>query len=178
MSRRQVASYGRWRRGATASVRHGDGASGTDANCSERGTSVCSCFSLGRHRKSAAMSPVRRSAAEKKNITRIATGCAVVYGSGFLVSGLFFIYLALTAEADPDDRMGYSFALLMGAFFTIGGSVMLFNIRREYGDLQVASELESAAPGRPWMWRSDWAAGYSVEVLRERHQQQWLWAIG
>jgi hypothetical protein len=124
------------------------------------------------------MSPVRRSAAEKKNINRIATGCAVVYGSVFLVSGLFFIYLALTAEADPDDRMGYYFALLMGSFFTIGGSVMLFNIRREYGDLQVVSKLQSAAPGRPWMWRSDWAAGYSVEVLREKHQQLWLWAIG
>ncbi|HET8799287.1 MAG TPA: hypothetical protein VFO89_16480, partial [Thermoanaerobaculia bacterium] len=102
----------------------------------------------------------------------------MVYGSAFVVSGLFFIYLALTAEADPDDRMGYYFALLMGSFFTIGGSVMLYNIRREYGDLQVESKLQSAAPGRPWMWRSDWAAGYSVEVLREGHQQWWLWAIG
>ncbi len=124
------------------------------------------------------MSPVRRTAAEKARHTRIATGCAVVYGSAFVLSGLFFIYLALTAEPDADDRMGYYFALLMGTFFTIGGSVMLFNIRREYGDLQVVSGLQSAAPGRPWMWRSDWAAGYSVEVLREGHQQLWLWAIG
>ena len=102
--------------------------------------------------------------AEKTKHTRIAAGCAVVYASAFLVSGLFFIYLALTAEADPDDRMGYYFALLMGSFFTIGGSVMLYNIRREYGDLRVASKLQSAAPNKPWMWRSDWAAGYSVEV--------------
>jgi hypothetical protein len=124
------------------------------------------------------MSPVRRTRAEKAKHTRIAAGCAVVYGSAFLLSGLFFIYLALTAEADPDDRMGYYFAVLMGSFFTIGGSVMLYNIRREYGDLQVVSELQSAAPGRPWMWRSDWAAGYSVEVLREGHQRLWLWTIG
>jgi hypothetical protein len=123
------------------------------------------------------MPPVRTSA-EKRNITRISTGCAVVYGSAFLLSGLFFLYLALTAEGDPDDRMGYYFALLMGSFFTIGGSVMLYNIRREYGDLQVAAELQSAAPGRPWMWRSDWAAGYSVEALREGHQRLWLWTIG
>ena len=123
------------------------------------------------------MSPAR-SRAEKTKHTRIATGCAVVYASAFILSGLFFIYLAWTAEADPDDRMGYYFALLMGTFFTIGGSVMLYNIRREYGDLQVASELQAAAPGRPWMWRSDWAAGYAVETLRERHQQFWLWTIG
>lgn len=122
--------------------------------------------------------PPARTRAEKTKHTRIATGCAVVYGSAFLVSGLFFMYLALTAEADPDDRMAYYFALLMGSFFTIGGSVMLYNIRREYRDLQVAAELQAAAPGRPWMWRSDWAAGSSVEVLRERHQQLWLWTIG
>jgi hypothetical protein len=119
-----------------------------------------------------------RTPAETTQTTRIATGCAVVYGSTFVLSGLFFIYLALTGEADPDDRMAYYFALLMGSFFTIGGSVMLYNIRREYADLQVASKLQSAAPGRPWMWRSDWAAGYSVEVLREGHQQLWLWTIG
>jgi hypothetical protein len=124
------------------------------------------------------MSPGRRTPEEEAKHTRIAAGCAVVYGSAFLLSGLFFIYLALTAEADPDDRMGYYFALLMGSFFTIGGAVTLFNIRREYGDLLMASELQSAAPGRPWMWRSDWAAGYSVEVLRQGHQQLWLWAIG
>ncbi len=123
------------------------------------------------------MSPVRTSA-ERASTTRIATGCAVVWGSGFLLCGLFFIYLALTAKADPDDRMAYYFALLMGSFFAIGGAVMLDNIRREYGDLRVASELESAAPGRPWLWRSDWVAGYSVEKLREGHQQQWLWTIG
>lgn len=74
--------------------------------------------------------------------------------------------------------MGYYFALLMGSFFTIGGSVMLYNIRREYGDMHVVSELQSAAPGRPWMWRSDWAAGSSAEVLREGHQRLWLWTIG
>ena len=124
------------------------------------------------------MSPVRRTPEEKATTTRIATGCAVVYGSAFLLSGLFFIYLALTAEPDPDDRMAYSFALLMGSFFTIGGSVMLYNIRREYGSLAVTSKLQSAAPGRPWMWRSDWAAGYSVEALREGHQRLWLWTIG
>lgn len=124
------------------------------------------------------MSPVRRTATEKAKLARIAAGCAVVYGSAFLLSGLFFIYLALTAEADPDDRMGYYFALLMGSFFTIGGAVMLYNIRREYGDLRVASGLQEAAPGRPWMWRSDWAAGTSVEVLREGHQRLWLWTIG
>lgn len=123
------------------------------------------------------MSEVRTPAEERKH-TRIATGCAVVYGSAFVLSGIFFISLALTAEADPDDRMGYYFALLMGSFFTIGGSVMLYNIRREYGDLQVASRLQSAAPGRPWMWRPDWAAGYSVEALREGHQRLWLWTIG
>jgi hypothetical protein len=123
------------------------------------------------------MLPVRTPAEETKH-TRIATGCAVVFGSTFVLSGLFFMYLALTAEADPDDRMGYYFALLMGTFFTIGGSVMLYNIRREYADLQVAAELQAAAPGRPWMWRSDWAAGYSVEVLRKGHQQLWLWTIG
>lgn len=123
------------------------------------------------------MWPVRTSA-ERASTTRIATGCAVVWGSGFLLCGLFFIYLALTAKADPDDRMAYYFALLMGSFFTIGGAVMLYSIRREYGDLRVASELESAAPGRPWLWRSDWVAGYSVEKLREGHQQLWLWTIG
>jgi hypothetical protein len=123
------------------------------------------------------MSPVR-TRAEKTKLARIAAGCAVIYASAFVLSGLFFIYLALTAEADPDDRMGYYFALLMGSFFTIGGSVMLYNIRREYRDDQVASELQSKTPGRPWMWRSDWAAGYSVEVLREGHQQLWLWTIG
>jgi len=119
-----------------------------------------------------------RTPAEKTKHTRIATGCAVVFGSAFILSGLSFIYLALTAEADPDDRMAYYFALLMGTFFTIGGSVMLYNIRREYGDLQVVSSLQSAAPGRPWMWRPDWAAGYSVEVLRKGHQRLWLWTIG
>lgn len=124
------------------------------------------------------MSPVRRTPAEEKKLTRIATGCAVVFASAFVLSGLFFIYLALTAAADPDDRMGYYFALLMGTFFTIGGSVWLYNIRGEYRDLQVVSSLQSAAPDRPWMWRSDWAAGYSVEVLRKGHQRQWLWAIG
>jgi hypothetical protein len=124
-----------------------------------------------------AMSPVRTPSEETKH-TVIAAGCAVVYGSVFVLSGLSFIYLALTTEADPDDRMGYYFVLLMGSFFTIGGSVMLYNIRREYADLQVASELQSASPGQPWMWRSDWAAGYSVEVLREGHQQLWLWTIG
>jgi len=124
------------------------------------------------------MAPVRRTRAEKAKLTRVATGCAVVFGSAFVFSGLFFIYLALTAGAGPDDRMAYYFALLMGTFFTIGGSVMLYNIRREFRDLQVAAELQSAAPGRPWMWRSDWAAGYSVEVLREGHQRLWLWTIG
>jgi hypothetical protein len=114
------------------------------------------------------MLPVRTPAEETKN-TRIATGCAVAFGSAFVLSGLYFVYLALTVEADPDDRMGYYFALLMGTFFTIGGSVMLYNIRREYADLQVASELQAAAPRRPWMWRPDWAAGYSVEVLRKGH---------
>ena len=123
------------------------------------------------------MLPVRTPAEERKH-TRIATGCAVVFASVFLLSGIFFMYLALTAEADPDDRMAYYFALLMGSFFTIGGSVWLYNIRREYRDLQVASELQSAAPGRPWMWRPDWAAGYSVEALREGHQRLWLWTIG
>ena len=123
------------------------------------------------------MGPVRTPAEETKH-TRIATGCAVVYGSAFVLSGILFIYLALTAEADPDDRMAYYFTLLMGTFFTIGGSVKLYNIRREYRDLQVASELQSAAPGQPWMWRPDWAAGYSVEVLREGHQRLWLWTIG
>lgn len=102
----------------------------------------------------------------------------MVYGSAFVLCGLFFIYLAVTAAPDRDDRMGYYFALLIGSFFTIGGSVMLYNIRREYGDLRVASDLQSAAPGRPWMWRPDWAAGHSVEVLREGHQRLWLWTIG
>ena len=124
------------------------------------------------------MSPVRRTPAEETKHTRIATGCAVVYASAFVLSGLFFVYLALTAEADPDDRMAYYFALLMGTFFTIGGSVWLYNIRREYGDLQVVASLQAAAPGQPWMWRPDWAAGYSVEVLRQGHQQLWLWTIG
>lgn len=119
-----------------------------------------------------------RTSAEETRTTRIAAGCAVIYGSAYVLSGLVFIYLALTAEADPDDRMAYYFALLMGSFFAIGGSVMLYNIRREYRDLQVASELQSAAPGRPWMWRSDWAAGYSVEALRAGHQRLWLWTIG
>lgn len=122
--------------------------------------------------------PSVRTLAEKAKIARIAAGCAVVYASGFLFSGLFFIYLALTREPDPPDRMAYYFALLMGTFFTIGGSVMLYNIRREYGDEQVGAKLQSAAPGKPWMWRSDWAAGYSVEVLRDHHQQLWLWTIG
>jgi len=124
------------------------------------------------------MSRARRTSAEDTKLTRIAAGCAVVFGSVFVLSGLFFVYLALTAEADPDDRMAYYFTLLMGTFFTIGGSVMLFNIRREYGDLQVVAGLQSAAPRQPWMWKPDWAAGYAVEVLRKRHQQLWLWTIG
>ena len=122
--------------------------------------------------------PQVRTPEEEARHTRIATGCAVVYGSAFVLSGLFFIYVALTADADPDDRMGYYFALLMGSFFTIGGSAKLYNIRNEYRDLQVAAKLRSAAPGKPWMWRPDWAAGYSVETLRQRHQRQWLRTIG
>ena len=124
------------------------------------------------------MPPFRRTRAEETKLTRIAAGCAVVYGSAFLLSGLFFIYMALTVGPHPDDRMGFYFALLMGSFFTIGGSVMLYNIRNEYVDLQVASHLQQAAPGRPWMWRPDWAAGYSVETLRQGHQRLWLWSIG
>lgn len=120
----------------------------------------------------------KRTPAEETKITRIATGCAVAYGSAFVLSGLIFLYFALTVGADPDDRMAYYFTLLMGLFFTIGGSMRLYNIRREYRDLQVAAGLKSAAPGRPWMWRPDWAAGYSVEVLRERHQKLWWWTIG
>lgn len=124
------------------------------------------------------MSSVRRTRAEEKKLNRIAGGCAVVYGSAFLFSGLFFIYLALTTAADPDDRMAYYFTLLMGSFFAIGGSVMLYNIRREYAEHQAVADRQSVAPGKPWLWRSDWAAGYSAEVLRKGHQQLWLWTIG
>jgi hypothetical protein len=88
-------------------------------------------------------------------------GCMMPMGVLFVLFGIVFAYTALTGGKDyesPDQkRMGTLVALavvVIGAGLVVAGRAATETASKEHA-------IAALAPGKPWLWREDWAQGYA-----------------
>ena len=88
-------------------------------------------------------------------------GCMMPMGVLFALFGIVFAYTALTGgkgyESPDQKRMGTVVALalvVIGAGLIAAGRVATKTASKERA-------IAAQAPGKPWLWREDWAQGYA-----------------
>lgn len=115
-----------------------------------------------------------RSDVERTRGDLVSTGCGVLFGLPFALVGLIVtagVLRQLSQGAWRDAFVGSFYALVMCA---IGFGMIILSIR---GPLKAPTALEASAPGEPWRWRPDWAAGRIVSADRQEYRFVWLVAI-
>jgi hypothetical protein len=116
-----------------------------------------------------------RSEDERTGRDLLGAGCLALFGLPFALLGLLLAAAALSQlgqGAWKDALVGSFYALLMGG--TGFGLIYLsfWNPSR----IHVTPALEASAPGEPWRWRQDWAAGRIISADRQGHRLAWGYA--
>ena len=106
---------------------------------------------------SPAMTPVPPGS-RPDGISRMSTGCALLFATPFAAAGVFGAVQAIAAAT----RHQLSQALFLGIFGLVFGGVgfglMILTLVGSRRGVQGAARL-AAAPDRPWVSRADWASG-------------------
>jgi hypothetical protein len=88
-------------------------------------------------------------------------GCMIPMGVLFALFGIVFAYAALTGskgyESPDQKRMG---AIVSLAVVAIGAGLIVAG-RAATKTASKAQATAAQAPGKPWLWREDWAQGYA-----------------
>lgn len=113
---------------------------------------------------------------EKRERNLFSVGCGVLFGLPFALMGLFIAAASLNQlvhGAWSYALKGSLFALL---FCGAGFGLIIVSIWDPVRTL--APDLKASAPGEPWRWRPDWAAGRIVSTDRRELRRVWLLAVG
>lgn len=115
-----------------------------------------------------------RSDVDRTDGDRAGAGCGILLGLPFALGGLLVAAGALNQlshGARKEALLGGFYALV---FCGVGFGVIILSIQ---GPVKAPRALEASAPGEPWRWRPDWAAGRIVSADRQELRFAWLFAI-
>jgi hypothetical protein len=116
-----------------------------------------------------------RSDVERSGSNLVSAGCGVLFGLPFALMGLYIsvaVLWQLSQGAWKDAAVGSIYALM---FCGVGFGLIILSIRDPFRTATPA--LEASAPGEPWRWRPDWAAGRIVSADRQELRYAWVFAV-
>lgn len=105
-------------------------------------------------------------------------GCATLFALPFLAIGLFGLGLALRFGLRGDWRSGgVAGVAIAGLVFTLAGTGVVAAALAGRRSLARSDERRQQYPGKPWMWRDDWASGRIQSTARPTLFQAWAVAL-
>jgi len=110
-------------------------------------------------------------------MSHAAAGCLAVIGIPMLLLGLPSVLAALIGLAKSEPWSEIAGATITGGIFTLVGLSLLFLARHVFVSGRKRAQLQEQHPGKPWMWRKDWASGRIEDSSRTGTAGLWAFAI-
>lgn len=104
-------------------------------------------------------------------------GCLAAIGIPMSLLGLLGVFAALKGVAKSEPWSEIAGPAIIGGIFTVVGLGLLFLARQIFVRGRKLAQLQQQHPGKPWMWREDWAAGRIEDSSRSATVGLWGFAI-
>jgi hypothetical protein len=92
----------------------------------------------------------------KSGGSRLAFGCLSLFALPFAAGGLLALVQGIRQVRTKPDAI---VAIIVGGVFTLVGLLILLGVRFAARTAARTEALQAQNPGKPWMWRDDWASG-------------------
>jgi hypothetical protein len=116
-----------------------------------------------------------QSSAPKSGVSnRFVYGCLMLFALPFVIGGLVALVQGIRQYPTKPDAI---VAIIVGGVFTMVGLLLVFGVRYAASAVAKKDALQAQNPGKPWMWRDDWAHGIVKDSNKAGAIGLWVFTV-